>query len=58
MQSFCRIVSLLLLLSISCVSRAGEPTGKDYAQFLSHEDEQTVIVSGSNRGLGLGWVKH
>lgn len=34
---------------------AGEP---DYARFKTGSGPVTVIVSGSNRGLGLGWVTH
>ena len=51
-------VALTLALAYACPMLAADSGESDYARFKSNDDSETVIVTGSNRGLGLGWVKH
>ena len=50
--------ALVLALTLPGTSTASSSPGVDYELFSHGADKETVIVSGSNRGLGLGWVKH
>jgi NAD(P)-dependent dehydrogenase (short-subunit alcohol dehydrogenase family) len=52
--------ALLLILTLpftSVGSRAEAPAGS-YTDFLESAQSQIVVVTGSNRGIGLGWVEH
>ena len=57
-RSFNQIVILALVLALPCKSQGAETDGMGYEQFSQSGGDRTVIVTGSNRGLGLGWVKH
>ena len=60
MRNHHHYAALLLILTLpfaSIGSRAEGPAGS-YTDFLENAQSEIVVVTGSNRGLGLGWVKH
>lgn len=51
--------ALIAVSLIFTVSKAqAQATDSDYAAFVKNVDSYCAIVTGSNRGQGLGWAKH
>ena len=53
-----RFIALILILAFPCLELGAETVESDYERFKGSAESETVIVTGSNRGLGLGWVRH
>jgi NAD(P)-dependent dehydrogenase (short-subunit alcohol dehydrogenase family) len=51
-------MALILALVYPCLDLAAATAEPDYEHFMGSAGSETVIVTGSNRGLGFGWVKH